>query len=172
MRIIEYPSSLLRKKAEFVSEEVKHSGSFHANLNELIRIAKLDGLGVAATQVGWGINLFVATVDENLKPTETPLIYINPQIVEESKEIAIASEGCLSFPELSLQVIRPRKIKWTYETLDGAKVEKVEEFSETQAGYHIRLVQHEVDHLRGILMIDKVLPSLRPSIDAWIKNKK
>jgi peptide deformylase len=116
------------------------------------------GVGLAATQVGLDKRIFV------LIPDKTPLVFINPKVTKKSKamfsEYYSAEEdnwleGCLSIPKVWGFVDRPYKITLRYQTIDtqGNLVDKLEEFSDIEAAY----VQHEIDHLDGILFTDRIL---------------
>lgn len=117
-----------------------------------------DGIGLAASQVGENIRIFVAdttaadNADNNGKGTKkrNPTVYINPEIIEESPEDGPMDEGCLSLPELSGQVYRPLRVKIRYTTPEGETVEK--NLDDMAA----RCVQHEIDHLDGKLFIDRM----------------
>ena len=106
-------------------------------------LVKEEGIGIAAVQVGVLRRMIVVIIDD--KPT----VMINPEIIEAEGEIK-DYEGCLSVPGKTGEVIRPEKIKVEYKNLEGIK-----EISEVE-GYCARAVSHEVDHLDGILYIDKL----------------
>ncbi|MFW6286697.1 MAG: peptide deformylase [Candidatus Sumerlaeota bacterium] len=114
-----------------------------------------DGIGLAAPQVGENVRIFVADTtpaEENGKGAKkrNPVVYINPEIIEESPEDGPMDEGCLSLPELSGQVYRPLQVKIRYTNGEGERVE------EDLDGMAARCVQHEIDHLDGKLFIDRM----------------
>lgn len=174
MKILTYPANTteLREVAAPVTKEMVASEEFKVKLAEMIEVAKKDGIGLAATQVGWPVQLFVILVDRNLHKTE-PYVVINPKITEESSELVKAPEGCLSFPGLDLNPLRPKKIRWSWQTLDGEDHTTLEEFTKgTYWGFFIRVLQHETDHLNGKLMIDHVAPEEKPLVEKWLKKQK
>ncbi|MGB3238427.1 MAG: peptide deformylase [Geitlerinemataceae cyanobacterium] len=108
-----------------------------------------DGIGLAAPQVGIHKQLLVLDVDwEN--PTTPPLVLINPVIKSFSQDIAVAQEGCLSIPNVFLDVKRPDAIEVSYKDENGRP--QTRRFTEFPA----RVIQHEMDHLNGVLFVDRV----------------
>ena len=106
------------------------------------------GLGLAGPQIGVQKQIFVYDVDED------PRVLINPTIVESSGEW-IYDEGCLSIPGLYVEIVRPKNVLVRGISLDGNTIEI--EADELLA----RLFQHEIDHLNGVLMFDRMLPDQR-----------
>ena len=106
------------------------------------------GLGLAGPQIGVQKQIFVYDVDDD------PQVIINPKIVESSGEW-VYDEGCLSIPGLYVEMLRPKKVLVSGYTLEGEEV-KIEA-DELLA----RLFQHEIDHLQGVLMFDRMLPDQR-----------
>jgi len=105
------------------------------------------GIGLAAIQVGVAkrlITMDLARKDEDKKPE----VYINPEIVWSSEELSIYEEGCLSIPEYYEDVERPTRVKVRYLDLEGAARELEAE------GLLATCLQHEIDHLNGVLFID------------------
>jgi peptide deformylase len=118
------------------------------------------GVGLAANQVGELVR--VVTVDtewsekRNSKPAaRNPLVLVNPEILDESADDESASEGCLSLTEIEGDVWRSLKIHFRYQDLDGTMHE------EEAKGLKARCIQHEVDHLNGVLFIDRMAPENR-----------
>ncbi|GAJ27569.1 peptide deformylase [Acidomonas methanolica] len=104
------------------------------------------GIGLAAPQVGIGLRF--ALVDISEEDQRNPIVLINPEIVSESEEMAVREEGCLSLPNQYADVIRPHAVRVRYRTVDGAEEERdVDELLAT-------CIQHEMDHLDGILFVD------------------
>jgi peptide deformylase len=136
-----------------------------------------DGLGLAAQQVGLPLQLFVLDVPQiktrpshmriNGKPADfesmMPLVLMNTE-VETFGKIDIEGEGCLSFPELSADIPRPRSVKVKALTLDGSLIEFEAE------GLLARAVQHELDHTRGILFIDRAISESREEFQDEIRR--
>ncbi len=108
------------------------------------------GVGLAAPQVGVGKRLFTYDLGDG----EGPRVLVNPVIVESEGESAF-DEGCLSVPGLSLEVIRPQRVVVQGVDLDGKEVV----FDDDD--YLARVFQHELDHLDGVLMIDRVEGDVR-----------
>jgi peptide deformylase len=110
------------------------------------------GIGLAAIQVGVARRLLVIDLQETDEETEenikNPMVFINPEILEESEELTIYNEGCLSVPEQYADVARPSVIKAKW--LDRAGKEHVEQID----GMLATCLQHEMDHLQGVLFID------------------
>lgn len=177
MRLLTYPKDAkqLRTKADLVTPEMLVSDEFRINLVEMTEIAKRDGIGLAAPQVGWSAQVIVLMVDRFLvKSPSCPHILINPKIIEESKDLVKASEECLSFPGLSgLNPLRPKSIIFTCQTLDGEKHTMQCAYTPgTESGYYIRVLQHETDHINSILMIDRLSPEETPLVYNWLKTQK
>jgi len=107
------------------------------------------GLGLAGPQIGVQKQIFVYDVDD-----EGPHVLLNPVIVESSGEW-VYDEGCLSIPGLYVEILRPKNVLVRGLSLDGNTVEI--EADELLA----RLFQHEIDHLNGVLMFDRMLPDQR-----------
>jgi peptide deformylase len=104
------------------------------------------GIGLAAPQVGRRVRMLLAE-DDRAGRTRT-LALVNPEIVQRSREQDVYNEGCLSLPELFADVRRPVEITVRYQDLDGAEQEL------TDDGLLARIIQHEMDHLEGILFVD------------------
>jgi peptide deformylase len=111
------------------------------------------GIGLAAPQVGVSKRLVVIAAvadDDEGKHVGAPLALVNPEILSSSPDLEPYEEGCLSVPGITENVIRPRAIRLRYTTLDGEQVER------DAAGLLARVVQHEIDHLDGILFVDRL----------------
>jgi len=138
---------ILRKKTAKVSDINDETIGLIANMFDTMRNA--NGIGLAANQVGVNKQIFVVDISpvedyENFKP----IAMINPKIVSKSDETIPIEEGCLSIPELREEVIRPESIQISY--FDVNMKEHTIEADELFA----RVIQHEYDHLQGILFID------------------
>ncbi|MEB3272785.1 MAG: peptide deformylase [Prochlorothrix sp.] len=108
-----------------------------------------DGIGLAAPQVA--VNKQILVVDINLEDATTPpLVMINPTIQEFGEEVVLFEEGCLSIPEVFLEVRRPEMMKVSYRDEMGRPQ------SCWMDGLLGRVVQHEIDHLNGVLFVDRV----------------
>lgn len=112
----------------------------------LATMYKAPGIGLAAPQVGELLRLVVIDLQRDDKPE--PFVMVNPEIVAQSEELATREEGCLSLPGQYADVVRPARIKVRWHDLDGAKREMEAE------GLMGACVQHEIDHLNGVLFVD------------------
>lgn len=126
---------------------------FLADMRETLQAAQ--GAGLAGPQVFAGRRVFLAAVlpPKALDQPPEVEVFINPRITGVSRETGAAWEGCLSFPELLVKVERPLAVRIEY--LDGAGQPRTMEL----AGFPARVVQHEYDHLEGILIIDRAKSS-------------
>ena len=111
------------------------------------------GIGLAAIQVAQPLRLItmdLAKRDENGETTPKPRVFINPEIVSSSEEKSVYEEGCLSIPDIHEDVERPARVKVKYLDLDGKPQEAEAE------GLFATCIQHEIDHLNGVLFIDHI----------------
>jgi peptide deformylase len=109
------------------------------------------GIGLAAIQVAQPLRLItmdLAKRDENGETNPQPRVFINPEILSSSEDVAVYEEGCLSIPEYYEEVERPAKVRVRFTDLDG----KLHE--EDAEGLYATCIQHEIDHLNGVLFID------------------
>jgi peptide deformylase len=146
LAIIEYPNPILRQKAKKVKDPM------NPKIQELILVMKetlnkKNGLGLAAPQIAESIQLCLVKDD---RTSESPYILINPQIKFSSRDKSIMEEGCLSIPEKYFLIERSNKIKVRYLDETGKKCKIKAE------GLLARAIQHETDHLKGILITDKI----------------
>ena len=116
------------------------------------------GIGLAAPQVGVGERLLVMDCIKEEDAEPRPMVLINPAIRWSSEELNIYEEGCLSIPEQYADVERPAEVEVTWTGLDGS------EMTERFGGVWATCVQHEIDHLNGILFIDYLKPLKRQMI--------
>ena len=132
-------------------------GPDYPNLKEVLEdlwetMYHADGVGMAAPQVGLPIRIFV--IDASAGAEEEPALkdfkktFINPVLLERGGEPWVMEEGCLSLPEIREDVLRPEMVKIRYYD------ENFQEYEEEYHGFVARVVQHEYDHLEGILFID------------------
>ena len=147
-QIRQYPDAALKMKARAVEE-------FDDELRSLVERMKLlmvdaNGIGLAATQVGVLRRLFVFQNED-----EEVLAVVNPELVEISEETEVADEGCLSIQGISVPVERSLHVTIAGQDENGDDVRYELE------GYSARCVQHETDHLDGVLMIDRTTPEAR-----------
>jgi peptide deformylase len=104
------------------------------------------GIGLAAPQVGELLRLVVVDLQKDEKPD--PMVLVNPEVVAASEESVTREEGCLSLPGQYAEVTRPARIRLRYQDLEGARREVHAE------GLLAACLQHEVDHLDGVLFVD------------------
>ena len=164
--IVVYGSPILRKKALDIKKDFKGLSTLVADMFETMYIS--DGMGLAAPQVGKSVRLIV--IDATSMAEDDPSMkdfkkaFINPRIVEEEGEPWIFNEGCLSLPKIREDVLRKPRIRiqyydenWKYhdECFDGVKA---------------RIIQHEYDHLDGILFIDRISPLRKKLLQGRLNN--
>ena len=109
------------------------------------------GIGLAAIQVAQPLRLItmdLAKRDENGETKPLPRVFINPEIIASSEELSVYEEGCLPIPEYYEEVERPARVRVRFTDLDG----KVHE--ENAEGLYATCIQHEIDHLNGVLFVD------------------
>jgi peptide deformylase len=109
------------------------------------------GIGLAAIQVAQPLRLItmdLAKREENGETTARPRVFINPEILSSSEEVSVYEEGCLSIPDYYEEVERPAKVRVRFTDLDG----KLHE--EDAEGLFATCIQHEIDHLNGVLFVD------------------
>jgi peptide deformylase len=132
---------------------------------------KAPGIGLAAIQIGVPKRLLVIDLQDKDEETEVvtrvPRVFINPEILEESEELSVYNEGCLSLPEYYADVVRPAVIRAKWLDGDGKPHE------ETLDGMIATCLQHEMDHLDGILFVDHLSKLKRDmAIKKLIKARK
>lgn len=155
MKILTTPDPFLRKKAKPVKTITKKT---LAEIGEMISTLKKttdpEGVGLAAIQVGIDKQIFILFLEDG------PHVFLNPKIIAKSKKMIRDVhkraknrwlEGCLSIPKIWGFVDRPYEVTIKYQTIDLKTVTKT--FTDIESAY----VQHEVDHLNGILFIDHIL---------------
>lgn len=110
------------------------------------------GIGLAAIQIGEPVRLITIDVskksDDDEETPKAPMVFVNPEVTWSSDELSVYEEGCLSIPEYYEEVERPARVKVRYMDLDGASKEIEAD------GILATCLQHEIDHLNGILFID------------------
>ena len=157
-----YGEQILRKKSNELENLNGKIVKFLKDMNDTMLAAR--GLGLAANQVGETVRAF--TIDlTHFDVLAEPKIIINPEIMDE-KGLITGEEGCLSFPGLYQMIERPEKIAIKAIDLDGK-----EYFYEAE-GLIARIILHEIDHLDGILFIDKLTPAERKLINRKLSKIK
>tara|TARA_Y100001970_G_C14139469_1_gene806262 strand:+ start:562 stop:1110 length:549 start_codon:yes stop_codon:yes gene_type:complete len=161
LEVVHYGNSILKKKCSPVSN-FSNLSSFIDDMFDTMY--EEEGIGLAANQVGVDMHLFVIDIS-HIDDDEFPRVFINGEITNFEGE-CVFSEGCLSIPQVSLDVTRPEKIMFKYQDIEEKWHE--EEFE----GLLARAVQHEVDHLNGVLIIDLVSEMQRASVSQAVKKIK
>jgi peptide deformylase len=160
--IVCYPANVLRARCKSVTEVSEKLRKLAADMIDTMRDA--NGVGLAAPQIGVDLQLAVIDVSHNPQcvtffrkngeagdmVAHMPIVFINPRVEALGRDKATDEEGCLSFPDLRGQIRRPAAVSVTYEDLEGNTV-KIE-----TDGLLARAFQHEIDHLNGILFIDRL----------------
>ncbi len=158
--IIVYGNPILRKKAEPVTEFDEDLKTLVSDMLETMR--ENDGVGLAATQIAKPIRLAVIDATDGENP---PLVLINPEITWFSEEHEDSEEGCLSIPDIRLKVNRPVQVTVKAQDENGRSFE-----ISNASGLLARALQHEIDHLNGILFVDKVSAGQRQLVNGKLKK--
>ena len=145
LNVVQYGDPILRKECKPVTD--------YSVLPKIIEdmfdtMYEQEGIGLAANQVGIDMNLMIIDVSHTDEVDEAH-IFVNGQILESFGESEL-EEGCLSIPEIRLPIKRPESIRFKYQLPDGS--DHVEEFG----GLLARAIQHEIDNLKGVFIIDSV----------------
>ena len=173
--ILQYGDPILRmrgKRLEKIDERIRE---LTQNMIETMHAA--NGVGLAAQQVGEGLQLTVLDVSqvedrpstmklngEDVDPKAAmPLVLINPEL-KLAGETELATEACLSFPEITGEIERPKSVFAWARTLDWSEIE-IE-----ASGLLGRAIQHEVDHLNGILFIDRMNSAAKAALSSRLKR--
>lgn len=150
--VVAYGSPVLRNECKNIDKDSPEIKELIANMFETMYSA--DGVGLAAPQIGKELRLFI--VDASSFKDDDPTlegfkkVFINPKIIEETGDEWPFKEGCLSIPGIRENVSRQETVKLSYLDENFNSVE--EEFS----GFAARVIQHEYDHIEGVLFIDKI----------------
>jgi peptide deformylase len=173
--ILQYGSPVLRAKGKRIEKIDDRIRELAANMIETMHDA--NGVGLAAQQVGQALQLTVIDVSQiedrpstlklNGKDADpksaSPFILVNPEVVL-GPETALGSEGCLSFPEITGEIERAEAVTVRGQTLDGSAIEM------EATGLLARAIQHEVDHLNGILFIDRMNSAAKVALASRLKR--
>jgi peptide deformylase len=150
-----YGDPVLRERAEPIPEVDDEVRRLAADMMETL--AQADGVGLAGPQVGERRRIIVVhpppPAEDEVR--EKPRVLVNPEVLERGGPQESAEEGCLSIPGIYDQVKRPRRVKVRALDLDGNAIEIEEE------GITSRILQHEIDHLDGVLFVDRIGPMRR-----------
>ena len=155
MRIIKYPHPTLRHKSKPVTKVDQPLKEMIGRMLELMYEG--NGIGLAANQVDLPYRLLVMNVECDPAATDQEHVFINPEITHR-KGMAEAEEGCLSFPGIYAPVRRSAKVVVKAYSLGGEKL------TYELDGLYARVAQHEIDHLDGVLFIDRLSSSGRLAV--------
>jgi len=175
LSILQYGDLILRAKGKHIEKIDNRIRELAQNMIETMHAA--NGVGLAAPQVGESLQLTVLDVSqvedrpstmklngENTDPQSAmPLVLINPEI-DLGSETEMGTEGCLSFPEITGEIERAKSVTVRARNLDGEAIE-IE-----ATGFLARAIQHEVDHLNGILFIDRMSSAAKTSLSSKLKR--
>ena len=173
--ILQYGDPILRAKGKRIEKINDHIRDLIANMIETMHAA--SGVGLAAQQIGEALQITVLDVSQvedrpsTLKlngkdadpATSMPLVLINPEI-EIGDATEAGTEGCLSFPEITGEIERAKSILARAQTLEAGRIE-IE-----ASGLLARAIQHEVDHLNGILFIDRMNSAAKAALSSRLKR--
>jgi peptide deformylase len=173
--ILQYGDPVLRAKGNRIEKIDDHIRGLIANMIETMHAA--NGVGLAAHQVGEALQLTVLDISQvedrpsTLKldgkdadpKTAMPLVLINPAI-ELLDETEVGVEGCLSFPEITGDIERAKSVRARAQTLEGGTIQ-IE-----ASGFLARAMQHEDDHLNGILFIDRINSAAKAALSSRLKR--
>jgi peptide deformylase len=152
LEVVRLGHPVLRKVAETVPEEWFATGRLVDLGHDLVRtMLEENGVGLAAPQVAEGLRLFAYWLPgDDSHPETEPAVLVNPELKAVDAELEEGWEGCLSIPGLRGLVPRHRRIKVKARSVDGLPV------SLTADGFHARVIQHEHDHLNGVVFLDRM----------------
>ncbi len=166
--VVRYPDPVLRRVAEPVTE-------FDASLARIVeamfaRMIASKGVGLAAPQVGVSKRILVLNPTGERGPDDLALV--NPSILARAGDETYYDEGCLSFPSIYAEVKRPDRCTVAFQDLEGRQHER--EFDD----FTSRIIQHEYDHLEGVLLVDRMTPAdrqrhksaLQDLVDVWKRS--
>jgi peptide deformylase len=155
-----YGDPVLRKQAEPVTKFDKQLAAFAEEM--VATMHERDGVGLAAPQVGKSIAVVVVSKERG---DESPYVLVNPQITYASEQTEESEEGCLSIPELNAKVCRPSIVSVSAQDTAGKPVT-----IEMAGGLLARALQHEIDHLCGIMFIDRTSILQRQLLSGKLKK--
>ena len=175
LEIVKYGTPVLREKGKLVKTVDDKVKKLAEDMIETMRAA--NGVGLAAQQIGVPIQLTVIDVagiedrpsamwiddKEVVLEEHMPLVLLNP-VLKLSEEKEAGNEGCLSFPDLTAEIVRSAGVRCTAQLLDGSTIEF------DAAGLLARALQHETDHLNGVLFIDRMSAASRAALSGKLKR--
>ncbi|MBS7261715.1 MAG: peptide deformylase [Treponema sp.] len=156
--IVKLGEDILRQKAQPVPEVTDEIRKLCEDMFETMDAA--DGVGLAAPQIGLPLRMFVLTADDKVRR-----VFINPQIIATSEELGDYDEGCLSLPKIYETIRRPVRV--TCQALN----ENGKPFTVEADGLLARIIQHEYDHLEGVVFIDRGDPDFAKKTEEQMKKR-
>lgn len=162
--IVKWPHSALRSEMQMVDPTSGSTAKVYQDLADTLD--KYQGAGIAAPQIGENIRMFLIAGWIAERDAILPLVFINPEITWLSEETMVEKEGCLSFPDIWLNVRRPTSCKIKAEGLDGNR------FEVDANGIYARALQHETDHINGKLMVDFVSKMKKEAVKKKLKRRE
>ena len=164
--IYAYGQPVLKKVASFIEPDYPDLQQLISDMWETMEEA--NGVGLAAPQIGKSIRLFIIgsapMYPEGEEDKGVKQVFINAEIIEEAGKECSYSEGCLSIPDISGDVDRPEEITIVYQD------ENFEEHTTTFTGMNARVIQHEYDHIEGILFTDMLSPLKKRLLKRKLEN--
>lgn len=164
--IYAYGQPVLRQKADPISNVTEEIETLIKDMWETMYDA--HGVGLAAPQIGKAIRLFVIDTQQLEKPEKAhkgfKKVFINAQLLDESGELWGYEEGCLSIPEIRAEIERMPTIRIRYQDETG------KEFDESYDGINARVIQHEYDHIEGVLFLDRMKPLKRKMLNKRLEK--
>lgn len=160
LRVIKYGNPTLRMKAKKI-EQI--NGEIKQLAEKMYQVMREEaGIGLAAPQVEESIALLV--IDHSLINEDgVPTAYLNPEILGAEGE-SVIEEGCLSLPDIREEVKRAETIQLRFQNIDGEK------FEQKFDGLLARVLQHEIDHLNGVLFVDRISPIKKKLLNKELKQ--
>ena len=174
LEIVKFGHPVLREKGQRIDRVTAELQQFAADMVQTMYVA--DGVGLAAQQVGRAVQLTVVDVRASEQPSELlvngqpqnldewmPLVLLNPVLSQPTGEVT-GTEGCLSFPEIQAPIRRAATVAVRANHLDGRELNFV------ATGLLARALQHELDHLNGILFVDRMDAATKASLAGKLKK--
>lgn len=166
MSLLWYPHEFLRKTALPLTLEEIQSEEFRTKISKMFAIMYWrNGVGLAATQVGWDARVLIGNPDGRPNHDSSAFVLINPSFLSTTSNAIVMEEGCLSFPGIYAPVERHDRIHVKTINVHG------EEDDFEVDGFLSRIIQHEYDHLDGVLFIDKLTKEDRKSIKSALSTQ-
>lgn len=158
-RIITLGNELLKQKSSIITD---FDTNIEEHVSEMFEImTDQKGIGLASVQIGDLRRIFITSI-----PKDKPRVFINPEIIETSLEQDVYEEGCLSIPGINSDITRPLYVKIQAWDMKG------KHFTLQAEGLLARVIQHEIDHINGLLFIDRLHPDKKQKLIKLYNRKK